>query len=253
MATEQQKQGSIATATTSSSCGCTTTTTASARANICNSKSSTTTTTTTTTTTPPPQTSNGMTNVIIRQDRGCVTIASLDKDIRDAQRRVDAGNVTAIGSLQFRKSRKDLFLSGAMDSKLIAQGCPPLGGTAKTDPVTEQSAGSSGCVGGNCGANCVGGNCNPSSSRGCVGGRCGKSSTSRGCSAQQRRTGTCGQRKSSSVQTAGFDMGGGGNRGLLVAGILLAVGATGFWAYRTGKLDGVIAKAKGFGSKLRKK
>ena len=99
----------------------------------------------------------------------------------------------------------------------------------------------------------VGGNCNPSSSRGCAGGRCGKSSTSRGCSAQQRRTGTCGQRKSSSVQTAGFDMGGGGNRGLLVVGILLAVGATGFWAYRTGKLDGVIAKAKGFGSKLRKK
>ena len=205
---------------------------------------SSTTTTTTTTTTPPPQTSNGMSNVIIRQDRGCVTIASLDKDIRDAQRRVDAGNVTAIGSLQFRKSRKDLFLSGAMDSKLIAQGCPPLGGTEKTDPVTEQSAGSSGCVGGNC---------NPSASRGCVGGRCGKSSTSRGCSAQQRRTGTCGQRKSSSVQTAGFDMGGGGNRGLLVVGILLAVGATGFWAYRTGKLDGVIAKAKGFGSKLRKK
>ena len=88
---------------------------------------SSTTTTTTTTTTTPPQTSNGMSNVIIRQDRGCVTIASLDKDIRDAQRRVDAGRTGAIGSLEWRKKRKELFLSGAMDSKLIADGCPPLG------------------------------------------------------------------------------------------------------------------------------
>lgn len=89
------------------------------------------------------QSSNGMSNVVIKRDVGCVTIASLDKDILDAQRRVDAGRAGAIGTLEYRKKRKELFLSGAMDSKLIADGCPPLGGTGITttsDSVSQSSS-----------------------------------------------------------------------------------------------------------------
>jgi len=208
---------------------------------------------TTTTTTTSSQNSNGMSNVIIRQDRGCVTIASLDKDIRDAQRRVDAGRAGAIGSLEFRKKRKELFLSGAMDSKLVADGCPPLGGTANTttsDSVSQISSGGSSSTS-TSGSSSSSGTCTPQQIRT---GTCGQRRTtasSGGCTPQQIQTGTCGQRSSSSTQKAGF--GSGENRGLILVGALLLVGAGGFWAYRTGKLDGVIAKAKGFTSKLRKK
>lgn len=208
---------------------------------------------TTTTTTTSSQSSNGMSNVIMRQDRGCVSIASLDKDIRDAQRRVDAGRAGAIGSLEFRKKRKELFLSGAMDSKLIAQGCPPLGGTGSTtssDSVSQSSSSGSSNTSASSSSSSSG-TCTPQQIKT---GTCGQRRTttsSGGCTPRQIQTGTCGQRSSSSTQKAGF--GSGENRGLILVGALLLVGAGGFWAYRTGKLDGVIAKAKGFGSKLRKK
>lgn len=164
--------------------------------------------------------------------RECVTLASLNRDIADAKR---SGTKS---SLDFRELRKKQFMSGTHDSKLIASGCAPFGNTTKGQTQTQSKT-------------------NTSSSQtqsGCAGGRCGqKTTTSRGCSAQQKRTGTCGQRKAASVQTASFDMGDGGNRGLLIVGIILAVGATGLWAYRTGKLNGVIAQAKGLGAKFRKK
>lgn len=209
-----------------------------------------------TTSTTSSQSSNGMSNVVIKRDVGCVTIASLDKDILDAQRRVDAGRAGAIGTLEYRKKRKELFLSGAMDSKLIADGCPPLGGTGITttsDLVSQSSSsGSSGSSNTSASSSSASsGTCTPQQIKT---GTCGQQRTttsSGGCTPRQIQTGTCGQSSSSSTQKAGF--GSGENRGLILVGALLLVGAGGFWAYRTGKLDGVIAKAKGFGSKLRKK
>ena len=69
----------------------------------------------------------------------CTTLYSLNADIAEAQRRVDSGSLGAQSSLNFRIQRKEQFLSGVHDAKLIAEGCKPLGGVVeevKREPTT---------------------------------------------------------------------------------------------------------------------
>ena len=197
------------------------------------------------TTKPTTTTSNYMNNAIIRGGGGgCVTIASLDKNIADAKRR------GAKYSIDFHTKRKADFLAGKFDEKLKMQGCPLLGASTRPRPTTTST---SVCTpqqiaSGTCGARQASSpspsRCTPQQIRtGTCGARTTTTTTSRGgCSPQQVRTGTCGARSSSSSTTkAGIGSGISPTMVILV----LAVGGGLFWAFKSGKLDPIIAKIKG--------
>ena len=187
-------------------------------------------------------------SVITKRTYGCTTLASLDKDILDAQRKVDSGNLSALSILNYRKQRKEKFLRGDFDAKLKAQGCPTLGQALQLNPLpnfqpsAEQNT------------------FTPSKTSGTSSGAVQTSTTtsSGGCSPQQIKTGTCGQRRvvtsnvgiSPSYKSQGD--GGGSNllRNLIIVG---AIGGGIFFLYKKGKLDGAIAKGKELIGKLKKK
>jgi len=159
----------------------------------------------------------------------CTTLLSLNKDIQDAQKRVDSGDASALASLNFRKQRKASFLSGQFDDKLIAQGCEPLGGVVETEP-------------------------RPASA---------PTSSSNNSDSQQMKVdsvstipvttdGSQNKRTTSYASSAPSyeDSTGGGARKLfwfaVIAGGL-------FFLYKKGKLDGVLAKGKELVGKIKKK
>lgn len=197
---------------------------------------------------------------ITKRTYGCTTLASLDRDILEAQRKVDSGNLSALGSLNFRKQRKEQFLRGDFDAKLKAQGCPTLGQAVQLDPLPnfQPSAEQNTFTTSNTSVT------TSSSGSGCVGGRCGarrpntSTSSSGGCSPQQIQSGTCGQRRTVTTNAGvgpsykSQSDGGGSNllRNLIIVG---AIGGGIFFLYKKGKLDGAIAKGKELIGKLKKK
>jgi hypothetical protein len=159
----------------------------------------------------------------------CTTLLSLNKDIQDAQKRVDRGDVSALGSLNFRKERKASFLSGQFDDKLIAQGCKPLGGVVETEPRPAYAPTSS--------------SNNSDSQQMKVD---SVSSTPIQIDASQNKRTTSYASSAPSYE----DSTGGGARKLFWFAV---IGGGLFLLYKKGKLDGVISKGKELVGKIKKK
>jgi hypothetical protein len=159
----------------------------------------------------------------------CTTLLSLNKDIQDAQKRVDSGDASALGSLNFRKERKALFLSGKMDDKLIAQGCEPLGGVVETEPRPASVPTSS--------------SNNSDSQQIKVD---SVSSTPVQIDASQNKRTTSYASSAPSYEGSS----GGGARKLFWFAV---IGVGLFFLYKKGKLDGVLAKGKELVGKIKRK
>ena len=159
----------------------------------------------------------------------CTTLYSLNADIAQAQRRVDNGDASAMGSLNFRKERKEQFLAGVHDAKLIAQGCEPLGGVVeeiKRDPSTTIKPPAEGGETMKFDSVQTGIPVSPPPSSG-----------------KSMSYGSISPDYSDSSRGGGF-------RTILV---LAAVGGVLFFLHKKGKLDGVISKGKKLVGKIKKK
>lgn len=159
----------------------------------------------------------------------CTTINSLNADIAEAQRRVDSGSLGAQSSLDFRIQRKEQFLSGVHDAKLIAEGCKPLGGVVeevKREPTTTIKPPAEG--GETMKFDSV---------------QMGTPVSTPSSSGKSMSYGSVSPDYSDSSRGGGF-------RTILV---VAAVGGILFFLHKKGKLDGVIAKGKELVGKIKKK
>lgn len=159
----------------------------------------------------------------------CTTLYSLNADIEQAQRRVDSGSLGAQSSLNFRILRKEEFLSGVHDAKLIAQGCEPLGGVVeeiKREPTTTIKPPAEG-----------------GETMKIDGVQTGIPVSTPSSSGKSMSYGSVSPNYSDSSRGGGF-------RTILV---LAAVGGVLFFLHKKGKLDGVISKGKQLVGKIKKK